>query len=53
MANELVKGLENQLLPYTSFYSAMELIDPTTPGGLVSIETWEAVEVICNKYDLN
>ena len=53
VATELVKGLENRLSPYTSFYSAMELIDPTAPGGQVSIETWEAVEVLCKKYDLD
>ena len=53
VANELVKGLENQLLPYMSFYSAMELIDPTAPGGPVSIKTWEAVEILCKKYHLD
>ena len=53
VAKKLVKGLEDRLSPYMCFYSAMELIYPTAPGGAISIETWEAVEVICSKYDLN
>ena len=53
VAKELVKGLDSRLAPYMCFYSAMELIDPTAPGGAISKETWEAVEVICNKYDLD
>ena len=30
-----------------SFYSAMELIDTTAPGGPVSIGTWETVQALC------
>ena len=45
-----MNGLEDKLSPYMF---SMELIDPTAPWGAISKETWEAVEVICNRYDLD
>ena len=52
VAKELVNSLEHCLAPYMCLYSAMEIIDPTAPGVAISIENWETVEVMCNKYDL-
>ena len=48
-----MNSLENRLAPYMCFYSDMELIDSTAPGVAISIEIWEAVEEMYNKYDLN
>ena len=52
-ATTTVRSLEKRLEPYMAHYGAMELIDPTAPGGVVSERTWEATKDICERYNLS
>ena len=48
-----IASFDRRFLPYMSIFDTMELIDPTAPYKEIMPEVWDAVKMICIRFDLN
>ena len=53
LAQNFIASFDRRFAPYMEIYNAMELIDPTAPDTDVTSETWQAVKLICKRFDLD
>ena len=53
LAQNFITSFDRRLAPYMDIYNAVELIDPTAPDTDVTSETWQAVKLICTRFDLD
>ena len=53
LAQNFIASFDRHFAPYMEIYNAMELIDPTVPDTDVTSETWQAVKLICTRFDLD